>query len=694
MRIDRKALVRRHCIIRREHNPWSPLSVGNGEFAFTADFTGFQTFLPEKPGTTPLCTMAQWGFHSYPGYESSAKYRQNLHPKMYKAGKRTVGYMTEKSGQEVLYHKLRINPHRLNLARISLVFIDKNGKDLVLSPADTRFSDICQTLEVWPGRLVSRFSFEGNPIEVVTVCHPVRDSVAFRISSEQPGCGQLAVRVSFPYGSHLPSASDWSREDKHESLARGKKDSKTLLIHRKMDNCSYYTTIKIGKNINASAGRENKHAFRISCSGNCLEVSVAFSPVEISEVVPSFRDTESAAKKHWEEFWSTGGAIDFSASTDPRAEELERRVILSRYLTAIQCSGSMPPQETGLTYNSWYGKFHLEMHFWHAAHFTLWNKPDMLLRSIGWYCAILENGVALARSQTYRGARWPKMTDPAGYDSPSPIGPLLCWQQPHLIMYLELLRRAGVPMTKLELFMDCLTRTTEFMADYPGLDRQGYYRILGPPLIPAQENHKSENSLNPCFELEYWRWGLETSAGLHSLLGREIPPEWEETQKRLSPCPTDKSNTFYLAHQNCPDTFERFNRDHPSMLCALGMLPGKTISPVAMSNTLDKVISSWDFESCWGWDFPVMAMTAARLGRTQDAVDLLLMNTGKNTYLQNGHNSQLPEKELSVYLPGNGGLLLAVAMMTAGWYGCTKRLPGFPDNGKWSVRCEDINKYI
>ena len=35
----------------------------------------------------------------------------------------------------------------------------------------------------------------------------------------------------------------------------------------------------------------------------------------------------------------------------------------------------MPPQETGLTCNSWYGKFHLEMHYWHAAHFASWGRP-------------------------------------------------------------------------------------------------------------------------------------------------------------------------------------------------------------------------------------------------------------------------------------------------------------------------------
>jgi hypothetical protein len=50
------------------------------------------------------------------------------------------------------------------------------------------------------------------------------------------------------------------------------------------------------------------------------------------------------------------------------------------------------------------------------------------------------------------------------------------------------------------------------------------------------------------------------------------------------------------------------------MLCALGMLPGSMVDKNVMAATLDRVLSSWDFDSMWGWDFPVMAMTAARLG--------------------------------------------------------------------------------
>ena len=35
-------------------------------------------------------------------------------------------------------------------------------------------------------------------------------------------------------------------------------------------------------------------------------------------------------------------------------------------------------------------------------------------------------------------------------------------------------------------------------------------------------------------------------------------------------------------------------------------------------------MQDWDLRQTWGWDFPMMAMTAARLGQRDEAVDLLL----------------------------------------------------------------------
>jgi len=65
------------------------------------------------------------------------------------------------------------------------------------------------------------------------------------------------------------------------------------------------------------------------------------------------------------------------------------------------------------------------------------------------------------------------------------------------------------------------------------------------------------------------------------------------------------------------------------------------------------------------------------------------MDVQKNTYLNNGHNFQ--DNRLRIYLPGNGGVLLATAMMCAGYEGCTTENPGFPKDGTWKVKWEGLN---
>jgi hypothetical protein len=121
------------------------------------------------------------------------------------------------------------------------------------------------------------------------------------------------------------------------------------------------------------------------------------------------------------------------------------------------------------------------------------------------------------------------------------------------------------------------------------------------------------------------------------------------------------------------------------------MLPCEGVDREMMRRALAGVMRSWNFDTTWGWDYPLIAMTAARVGEPETAVDALLMDTQKNTYLANGQNYQ--DARLTVYLPGNGGLLTAVAMMAAGWDGAPDvPAPGFPRDGRWTVRSEGLSR--
>jgi len=74
------------------------------------------------------------------------------------------------------------------------------------------------------------------------------------------------------------------------------------------------------------------------------------------------------------------------------------------------------------------------------------------------------------REQGYQGARWPKMTAPDGRDSPSSIGPLIVWQQPHPIVMAELCYRARPAAATLDRYRDVVMESAAFLASFAQLD--------------------------------------------------------------------------------------------------------------------------------------------------------------------------------------------------------------------------------
>ena len=176
------------------------------------------------------------------------------------------------------------------------------------------------------------------------------------------------------------------------------------------------------------------------------------------------------------------------------------------------------------------------------------------------------------------------------------------------------------------------------MASYAWWDGANKRYVLGAPLIPAQESYGSirRRVINPTYELAYWHWGLDTAQRWRERLDLPRDSKWDDVLNKLSK-PTVRDGV-YAGIEVEPYTIRE---DHPSMLAALGVLP-KTplIDAATMSRTLDSVWTNWDWKSTWGWDYPMMAMTAARVGRPDKAIDALFMDAQKNRYLANGQNYQ------------------------------------------------------
>ncbi|MDY7100891.1 MAG: hypothetical protein S0880_06855 [Actinomycetota bacterium] len=693
--IRRAELVRRHNVRLRRIEPEAPLQVGNGSFGFTVDVTGLQTFperYPAAPRGTLLGTNAAWAWHSMPGPTHTL---DETH-RSYETARGPVPYPDLASDrhdgpdQTAAETWLRANPHRLDLGRVGLWLADPFAAD---DP-----TGVDQELDLWTGTVRSRFVAAGAELRIETAAHPTRDLVGVRaVTGADVRCG---VRLRFPYGSAAwGDAAEWGRPEAHRSVVAGARGAWT--VRRTLDG--HHHEVRVAGTDGAGAPLElivlGEHDLVVRGRGG-FDLTIEWAEAPRGAPIRSSAPVVAASAARWSRFWETGAAVELAGSDDPRAPELERRIVLSRYLTALNSSGSVLPTETGLMTSSWWGRSHLEMHWFHAAHFALWGHADVVERQLAWYERIAPRARATARRQRLGGARWPKQVDPTGRETPSSIGPFLVWQQPQPIQLAELVRRAAAAssadagLVVVERWLDLVAETAETMASLAVEGPDGFG--LGPPIVPAQESYHPtrRTARNPTFELAQWASALGVAIRWCEWAGRPVPERWRAVAggmarphrlvERGAGAP-GRGGEIYAALATEPYLVRD---DHPSMLAAYGVVPPTpVIDPAVMSRTFDAVWSDWDWSSTWGWDYPVAAMCATRLGRPAAAVDALLMDTPKNRHLVNGHNRQTAE--LPIYLPGNGALLAAVALMAAGWDGAEAPTPGFGPG--WHVTHESLH---
>ncbi len=574
------------------------------------------------------------------------------------------------------------NPHGMNLGRLRLCW--SNGQEI----APDEVSHLSAQLDLWSGEFSSTFDLGGQPVRVRTCVHPTLDAMAVRIVSPLLAEGKLEVALDFPYPALKNSvwAGDFTRDDPlMTTLTHPSTDTADFL--RRVDTTTYYARLAWSAGSRFQEQRDQataRHFYALDVPGrDTLEVSCAYSAQTIDAPLSSYEETAKASAAHWENYWRSGGAIDLSASKDPRWHELERRIVLSQYHVAAQSSGTFPPAEDGLMgIDQWGNRFHMEMIWWHLAHYALWDRWPMAEKALGVYGRFLASSRQRAQQLGLKGAVWPKGVGPDGISQPWEGNLVLLWKQPHPIFFAELDYRLHPTHATLDRWAEIVRQTAEYMADYATLNPQTHLYALVPDMPPSEQ----AITVNTPFDLAYWRWGLEAAQRWRERLGQPREPHWEEVRLHLAPLPAE-NGVFTLSPQ-WHDTYTTRNISHPDPVGVFGMLPAvEGVDAEVARRTVLKVWQGWNWSQTWGWDYPWLAMAAARVGEPQIAIDALLKDTAMNRYDWRGINTGGP----CPYLPGNGGLLYAVALMAAGWDGAPDHAaPGFPKDGSWTVRWEGL----
>ena len=686
-KINRKTVFDRHKITLSEVDTLSSLSIGNGRFAMTMDVTGLQSFPEYYKKGIPLGTQSEWGWHSFPSSKNFT-IEETLQP--LNSHGRTVPYARQwppGTPQNEAANFFRQNPHRVHLASVGWEIELANGK--TFSIADLK--NINQSLDMYSGEILSEFWIEGKKVAVRSIFDQKKDILAVKINSRLIAEGKIKIIIRFPYPTDkIEDEAALFDKEEYTRLKLKYINLNTAQIERNLDDLQYFVKINSDNQQISQSPLPDGFLFTPETNSEEWRFTVSFSKENNTKNI-DYKSVKNKSKKINDHFWKKGGIIDFSETNDPKAFELERRMVTSLYLTKINCQGNSFPQETGLTYNSWYGKPHMEMAWWHGVHFAQWGRPEILEKKMNWYFRAEKIAEKIAKRQGFEGLRWQKMTDNDGQETSSSVGSYLIWQQPHYIYFAEQILKEKNQKAILEKYYPLIEKTADFIADFAFFDPNLKRYILGPGVIAAQERFDPKVTFNPTYELAYWRWGLETAQKWRNKMGFPENKKWQMVLDNLSPLPIE--NDIYLGAESAKDSYTNpyLMTDHPSVLGAFGMLPAtKDINPEVMENTLNLIWEKWHWDDTWGWDFPMTAMTATRLNMSEKAIEAILMPIRTNTYLKNGHNYQ--DSRLRLYLPGNGGFLSALALMAEGSFDQPFKNLGFPKD--WKVKSEGLKKML
>lgn len=271
---------------------------------------------------------------------------------------RLVNYDQPNPAEADISNWLIENPQRLNLGNIGLYF-----RGSQVNEAD--LTNTSQVLDLWTGSIVSTFSYNSSLVRVETRAATDSDTVGVKIESELLSSGALGLFFDFPYPDvnkfDAPYVGVWNATSNHSTFLESSQNQ--LTIQHVLDNNSYYLTASWEGHGQVSGPENGTHRYFLTVPGSTtLSLTATFSPDEPSSVV-GFDGLTAEAELWWESYWTSGAFIDLTSTTSSNATELQRRIVLSQYLLAVNSASHFSPQESGLVNIGWYGKFHVSIYY-------------------------------------------------------------------------------------------------------------------------------------------------------------------------------------------------------------------------------------------------------------------------------------------------------------------------------------------
>lgn len=328
--------------------------------------TGLQTFLP-------YAILSSWGWKndSFPPGKTLEDVLSYEGVQLLNHGREVQYEFLNATGasedQQVLQQWLISNPNRVNLGRTGLAFLSSPGGKANENVTEGDLENIVQTLDLWTGEMTTTFKFEGSNVTVRTVCAQDSDVVSVQVVSPLVAQRRLGLFIDFPWndGSQkfsAPFVGVFNMTANHTTQLQVMEKNRAQISHTMVNN-TFVTDIGGGSSFEISRDDPTAHRYTLVPNlgaSSTFDVSFGFtsassspffvSPFDTPTTTLSFQSVVQSSEDAWASFWTDGGFVDvLTGSTDERAEELQRRIILAQYLLRVNEAGDYPPQEVNVS---------------------------------------------------------------------------------------------------------------------------------------------------------------------------------------------------------------------------------------------------------------------------------------------------------------------------------------------------------
>jgi hypothetical protein len=253
---------------------------------------------------------------------------------------RLVDYNMPNPAESDISQWLIANPNRLNLGRIGFHF----GNESI---QEENLKNKTQLLDIWSGKLLSSFVLGGSRVDVTTTVDPDRDVVAITVESDLLSDGKLGIFFDFPYPDlnkfDAPFVGVWNNTQSTTTLQNSQEGA---TIRQKLDNNIHYFHAKWDGpcEISGPIPETNKYILKRLPGSKTLHLRTLFTTEKVAHSVKTTSEIEISAARWWNSYWTSGAFVDISATGEPNAIELQRRIILSQYLLAVNSASDYEPQ--------------------------------------------------------------------------------------------------------------------------------------------------------------------------------------------------------------------------------------------------------------------------------------------------------------------------------------------------------------